>query len=218
MTSPAPQHIISAACEEDLIKYGDNFRGVGYTKSPEEAAERYALMLGVVREQHTPVTILDLGCGLGHLLDFIESHADHRHLRYVGLDISAKYLDAARARHRQHEFILMDVLEDNEKLPIFDYVVLNGVFNYRGPIERSVMLRYWQQLTMTAYRHCRLGIAFNVMSTLVDWERDDLFHLSFDVMAGFVGKHLSRHFVIRHDYQAYEYTTYVYRQPFDRGR
>jgi SAM-dependent methyltransferase len=218
MTSPAPQHIISAACEEDLIKYGDNFRGVGYTKSPDEAAERYALMLGVVREQHTPVTILDLGCGLGHLLDFIESHADHRHLRYVGLDISAKYLDAARAKHRHHEFILMDVLEDNEKLPIFDYVVLNGVFNYRGPIERSDMLRYWQQLTMTAYRHCRLGIAFNVMSTLVDWERDDLFHLSFDVMAGFVGKHLSRHFVIRHDYQAYEYTTYVYRQPFDRGR
>ena len=218
MTSPAPQHIISAACEEDLIKYGDNFRGVGYTKSPEEAAERYALMLGVVRERHTQVTILDLGCGLGHLLDFIESHGDHRHLRYVGLDISAKYLDAARARHPRHEFILMDVLEDDEQLPIFDYVVLNGVFNYRGPIERGDMLRYWQQLTMTAYRHCRLGMGFNVMSTLVDWERDDLFHLPFDVMAGFVGKHLSRHFVIRHDYQAYEYTTYVYRQPFDRGR
>ena len=215
MTSPAPQHIISAACEEDLIKYGDNFRGVGYTKSPEEAAERYALMLGVVREERPPVTILDLGCGLGHLLDFIESHADHRHLRYVGLDISAKYLDAARARHRQHEFILMDVLEDDEQLPIFDYVVLNGVFNYRGPIERSDMLRYWQQLMMTAYRHCRVGMAFNVMSTLVDWERDDLFHLPFDAMAAYVGKHLSRHFVIRHDYQAYEYTTYVYRQPFN---
>src|SRR5262245_57270976 len=103
MTSVAPQHIISAACEEDLIKYGDNFRGVGYTKSPEEAAERYALMLGVVREDATPVTILDLGCGLGHLLDFIESHADYRHLRYAGLDISSRYLDAARKRHPQHK-------------------------------------------------------------------------------------------------------------------
>ena len=184
MTSPAPQHIISAACEEDLIKYGDNFRGVGYTKSPEEAAERHALRLGVVREHDAPVTILDLGCGLAHLLDFMESHSHHRHLRYVGLDISARYLDAARARHPRHEFILMDVLEDDEQLPIFDYVVLNGVFNYRGPIESGDMLRYWQQLTMTAYRHCRLGIAFNVMSTLVDWERDDLFHLPFDVMAG----------------------------------
>jgi hypothetical protein len=112
----------------------------------------------------------------------------------------------------------MDVLEDDEQLPIFDYVVLNGVFNYRGSIGRDDMLRYWQQLTMTAYRHCLLGIAFNVMSTLVDWERDDLFHLPFDAMAGFVAKHLSRQFVIRHDYRAYEYTTYVYRQAFDHRR
>ena len=141
MASRGPQHIISAACEEDLIKYGDSFRGVGYTKSPEEATERYALMLGLVREHHKPVTILDLGCGLGHLLDFIESHADYRHLRYVGLDISARYLAAARARHPQHEFILMDVLGGDEELPIFDYVVLNGVFNYRGPIDRTEMMR-----------------------------------------------------------------------------
>jgi hypothetical protein len=181
MTSSTPQHIISAACEEDLIKYGDSFRGVGYTKSPQEAAERYALMLGLIREHDKPVSILDLGCGLGHLLDFIESHAD-------------------------------------EALPVFDYVVLNGVFNYRGPIERSEMMRYWERLTMTAYRHCRCGMAFNVMSTLVDWERDDLFHLPFAAMTTFVAKHLSRHFVIRHDYQAYEYTTYVYRQPFAYDR
>jgi len=214
MTSSAPQHIISAACEEDLIKYGDTYRGVGYTKSPEEAAERYALMLDVVREHDTPVTLLDLGCGLGHLLDFIESHTAYRHLRYVGLDISAKYLAAARARHPHHEFILMDVLDGDDSLPMFDYVVLNGVFNYRGPIARSEMTRYWEQLITTAYRHARLGMAFNVMSTLVDWERDDLFHLPFDVLAGFVGKHLSRHLVIRHDYKAYEYTTYVYRHPW----
>jgi hypothetical protein len=52
------------------------------------------------------------------------------------------------------------------------------------------------------------------MSKLVDWERDDLFHRPFDTMASFVWKNLSRHFVIRHDYPAYEYITYVYRRPF----
>jgi SAM-dependent methyltransferase len=214
MTLPTPQQIISAACEEDLATHGDTFRGVGYTKSPEEATERYALMLEVVRETDTPVTILDLGCGLGHMLDFIEESSLFQHLRYVGLDISTRYLAAAKARHPQHEFLLMDVLSDDTALPVFDYVILNGVFNYRGPIAQSRMVEYWEQLTSIAYRHCRHGIAFNVMSKLVDWEREELFHLPFDVMAGFVWKHLSRHFVIRHDYQAFEYTTYVYRQPF----
>ena len=214
MTAPPPQHIISAACEEDLLKYGDNFRGVGYTKSAQEATERYALMLGVVRDPRTLVSILDFGCGLGHLLDFIESRSDYRHLRYTGLDISQKYLSAARARHPQHEFMLMDVLDSDDALPVFDYVVLNGLFNYRGAIDRPRMMLYWEQLTATAYRHCREGMAFNVMSTLVDWERDDLFHLSLDEMSRFVGRHLSRHFIVRHDYPAYEYTTYVYRTPF----
>jgi SAM-dependent methyltransferase len=213
MNELAPQHLISMACEEDLATYGDTFRGVGYTKSPEEAAERYALMLEVVREADAPLTVLDLGCGLGHLLDFMQSRPEYRQLRYVGLDISPRYLAAARERHPGHEFLLMDVLSDDGALPIFDYVILNGVFNYRGPIDYDRMVQYWKALTMTAYHHCGRGLAFNVMSRLVDWERDDLFHLPFDVMAEFVGKRLSRHFVIRHDYPAYEYTTYVYRRP-----
>jgi SAM-dependent methyltransferase len=208
-----PQHLISAACEEDLAAFGDTFRGVGYTKSPEEAAERYALMLDVIREPDAPLTILDLGCGLAHLLEFMESRPAYRHLQYVGLDISPRYLAAARAKHPSRDFILMDVLANDDALPVFDYVILNGLFNYRGRIDYGEMMAYWEQLTTVAYRHCRRGMAFNVMSTLVDWQRDDLFHLPLDAMAAFVWKNLSRHFVVRHDYRAFEYTTYVYREP-----
>src|SRR5262245_19181342 len=214
MIAPPPQRLIAEACEEDLVKYGDTFRGVGYTKSEREAAQRYALMLQVVREEGQPVSLLDFGCGLAHLADFLESHgARYRHIEYTGLDISQKYLDAARGRHPRRPFVLMDVLESDIDLPDFDYVVMNGLFNYRGTITHEEMKRYWQQLIAVVYRHCRRGLAFNVMSTIVDWERDDLFHLPFDEMARFVGAHLSRHFVIRHDYRGYEYTTFVYRTP-----
>jgi SAM-dependent methyltransferase len=211
--TPTPQRVIAAACEEDLSRYGDSFRGVGYTRSREEAEERYAVMLNVIRETNDEVSVLDFGCGLGHLLDHIQQHASDRHIRYSGLDISSHYLRAAQARHPSADFILMDVLESDQNLPDYDYVVLNGLFNYRGPIDEPTMLEYWKQLTTAAFRHSRRGMAFNVMSKIVDWERDDLFHLPFDTMARFVGDHLSRHFVIRHDYRAYEYTTYVYRTP-----
>jgi SAM-dependent methyltransferase len=210
--SSTPQRIISAACEEDLLKYGDTFRGVGYTKSDSEAQQRYALMLGVVRETEGEVSLLDFGCGLGHMQDHIERHSRYGHISYSGLDISSLYLDAAKARHPGSAFIMMDVLESDEGLPEYDYVVLNGVFNYRGPIEQERMLEYWQHLTSVVYRHCRRGMAFNAMSTIVDWQRDDLFHLPFDTMARFIAT-LSRHFIVRHDYGAYEYTTYVYRSP-----
>lgn len=207
------QRFISEACEADLLKHGDCFRGAGYTKSAAEAEERYALMLGVIREAAEPVTLLDFGCGLGHLLDHLERSPAHRHVRYCGLDLSPKYLEAARARHPDARFIEMDVLESDADLPDFDYIVMNGVFNFRGQVTEEAMQRYWQQLLSVVFRHCRRGLAFNVMSRLVDWQRDDLFHLSFDAMAQFVGQALSRHFVVRHDYGAREYTTYVYRSP-----
>ena len=61
------------------------------------------------------------------------------------------------------------------------------------------------------YPLARRGIAFNVMSKHVDWERDDLFHLPFDVLAAFLRAEISRHYQFRADYGLYEYTAYVYR-------
>ena len=183
----APQHIISAACEEDLIRYGDSFRGAGYTRSAEEAEQRYATMLDLIREREEPVSLLDLGCGLAHMLDYIDANSEWRHLLYSGLDISSVYLEAARARHPEADLILLDILERDAELPEFDYVILNGLFNYRGEVSQDQMLAYWKQMLAVAFAHCRRGLAFNVMSTIVDWERDDLFHLPFDPMAQFVG-------------------------------
>jgi SAM-dependent methyltransferase len=209
----SPQRLLSAACESDLDRYGDTFRGVGYTKSAREAEERYLLMLEVVRERGTPVSLLDLGCGLAHLLDCLEAHSRFAHIDYTGLDISARYLEAARQRRPAARLILADVLDPATAWPDFDYVVLNGLFNYRGDLDQASMSTYWERLLAAVWPHARRGVAFNVMSTLVDWQRRDLFHLPFDTMAKVVATRLSPHFVVRHDYGAREYTVYVYRQP-----
>ena len=210
---PSIQRYIADACEGDLARHGDSYLGAGYTKSPAEAEQRYALMLGVIRETDEPIELLDFGCGVGHLLDHLDASPTHRHVRYTGLDLSARYLAAARSRHPQATFVQMDVLDSDEHLAMFDYVVMNGVFNFRGAVAEPAMRDYWQRLTSVVFRHCRRGVAFNVMSQLVDWQRDELFHLPFDAMADFVGRSLSPHFVVRHDYGAREYTTFVYRTP-----
>ena len=213
MSEVTPQRYLSTANEANLDRYGDSHLGVGYTKSPAEATERYAIMLGATREQENAVSLLDLGCGLAHMLDYIRSHQEWNRIRYTGLDLSPRYIEAARERHPDADLIEMDILDGDAALPDYDYVVINNLFNYRGELSRERMLAYWKRLIAAAFRHCRRGIAFNVMSKLVDWERDDLFHLPFDTMSRFVAAELSRHFVIRHDYDAYEYTVYVYRSP-----
>lgn len=90
--------------------------------------------------------------------------------------------------------------------------MMNGVFTEKQTLTHEEMSSYFQILLKKAFQLAKKGLAFNVMSKHVDWERNDLFHLSFDDMVSFVTKHLSRHFVVRNDYGLYEYTVYIYHE------
>jgi len=57
------------------------------------------------------------------------------------------------------------------------------------------------------------GIAFNVMTKHVDWEREDLFHLPFDLLASFLKSEISHNYIIRNDYGLFEYTIYLFKKP-----
>lgn len=50
-------------------------------------------------------TILDLGCGNGRLLTFLEPHLKKNNIKYIGIDISQGLLDHAKKLHPNHTFI-----------------------------------------------------------------------------------------------------------------
>ena len=74
------------------------------------------------------------------------------------------------------------------------------------------MMIFFKSAIEKLWNKTKKGIAFNVMSKIVDWERDDLFHVSFDDLAWFLKQNISRDFIIRSDYKLYEYTVYVYKK------
>ena len=88
---------------------------------------------------------------------------------------------------------------------------MNGVFTEKREMTYDEMFAYFRQMIKKAYSLCNRGIAFNVMSKDVDWERDDLFHLPLSELSHFLTGEISRNFIIRNDYGLYEYTTYLYR-------
>ncbi len=206
-----PQASIVAACEGYLERHGDSYLGVGWTKSQADADRRYDVMLGVVRESDTELSLLDFGCGLSHLYEHMLA-TGRESICYSGLDLSERFLDRSRAKFPDLDYYQLDLLEDPEALPLFDYVVANGVFTQKVDNAFNDMWRYFTELVPAIFAKARRGIAFNVMSTQVDWQREDLFHLPFDALAAFLTSEVSRHFVVRHDYGLYEYTVYVYRR------
>ena len=68
-------------------EFGDNHKGVDWPNL-EEAEKRYSVMLSGIPED-SQVRVLDFGCGLGHLLEFIEERG-YQDIDYTGIDINQK--------------------------------------------------------------------------------------------------------------------------------
>jgi SAM-dependent methyltransferase len=210
--SAAPKKYIEIVehYEACLAKHGDTHLGVDWPK-PEDAATRYRVMLEVIRKPCPPVVrLLDFGCGASHLYEQMLATGVIG-VEYTGLDLSPKFVELSRKKFPDNKYVCADILEEPEAIPSYDYIVMNGVFTEKRSLAFDEMLAYFERTLSAVFAKAEMGVAFNVMSKQVDWERDDLFHLPFDRLARFLTTSLTRNFVIRNDYGLYEYTTYVYR-------
>lgn len=196
--------------EACLDRHGDSHRGVDWPNA-EDAAKRYRVMLDLAPRSHERTSLLDFGCGLGHLYDALLT-SDREDLEYRGLDVSRAFVESARARHPAVRFDHVDVLREDAKWEGADWIVMNGVFTEKRELSHDQMFAYLLDVIDRVWPKTRRGLAFNVMSKLVDWERDDLFHVSMDAIAVALLPRVGRDVAIRHDYGLYEYTVYAYRR------
>lgn len=196
--------------EQCLEKYGDNHLGVDWPKE-EDVDKRYKVMLDIIKftedsdKQHS---MLDFGCGTAHLLEYIKTN-NIQNINYSGLDISQKFIDVSQKKHPNNSFYCLDIFESENSIDNFDYVIMNGVFTEKRELSYDEMWDYFTKMITIIYKKCNKGFSFNIMSKIVDWEREDLFHVSHDELSRFLCDNLTRDYIIRNDYGLYEYTVYV---------
>lgn len=206
---------IVAHCEACLAKHGDSHLGVDWPNQS-DAQTRYRVMLDLLTESEMePVDLLDFGCGPSHLYEFLQKQPHKEKINYSGLDLSEQFLALSKKKFPENLYYHMDVLQPEQfaKLPQFDYIIVNGVFTLKLDLSQTEMKEFFEKVVELLFTKAKRGIAFNVMSKHVDWERADLFHLPYDELAAFLKSRVSRHFAFRADYGLYEYTAYVYQQP-----
>jgi SAM-dependent methyltransferase len=209
---PMPAEVLVAHYENCFKAHGRTPKGVDWPNST-DLEKRFEIMLGVLPPGKQILSLLDLGCGPGLLVDHLDRTGRLRDIAYHGIDLSEPMLASAREHWPGLDFQRRDVLLSPLPTASIDYAILNGVLTERRSIPLPEMKEYAIELLSHVFDAAREGIAFNVMSKVVDWERDDLFHWGLDEMASAVSKALSRHLLIRADYGLYEYTAYVYHHP-----
>ena len=161
--------------ESCLAQHGDTHLGVDWPRQ-EDADARCRVMLDLLRPRSEKVSLLDFGCGASYLLEYINKHGVDT-IAYSGLDLSAQFIRLSQSKFPATPYYHLDVLEDSGRLPSFDYVVMNGVFTEKRGLTFDEMLAYFKNVIRALFPKVNVGLAFNVMSKHVDWEREDLYEV-----------------------------------------
>jgi SAM-dependent methyltransferase len=190
-------------------KHGDSSQAVQWTDRGSHF-KRFEILKSISDDINS---VIDLGCGLAHLYEYMLNGGYKG--KYLGLDFVPEFIEANKDKYKgvkQVNFELFDITKDN--LPTdYEYVIVNGVFNNKQKNNKEFMLNSIVKM----FNACKKGVAFNAMSTYVDFFDDDLYYSDPLEIFDFCKKNLTRKITLRHDYIVkergfpFEYTIYLYK-------
>ena len=188
-----------------FTKYGCSMEGVDWGNKEIPVAIRHKNMEAVIQER--PASVLDVGCGYGAFMDHV---TDPLTISYTGIDLVEAMIESGQERHPDATFICGDILELSIEDGAFDYVICNGIMTQKLAASQSEMDVYSKRLIRKMYALAKKGIAFNVMSTFVNFQADNLYYKSPLEMLGWAMQEISPHVRLDHSYPLYEYTMYLF--------
>jgi SAM-dependent methyltransferase len=196
---------------ETFDRHGPTSLGVDWGRDMSRAELRYEKMLAVVRHQAKhKVSLLDVGCGYGGLFAF----ACRRGLQieYTGIDVCENMIHWGSANFSHCRFVHGDIVIHSFD-EVFDYVVCNGILTQKLNVPVLEMDRFAARLLRKMFAVCRHGIAFNVMTTKVNYHANNLYYRNPTELLAWCMNEITPYIRVDHAYPLYEYTMYLYHSP-----
>jgi len=185
-----------------IAELGETVQAIGW-RDAEQQELRFAVLKSIGSLDGR--SVLDVGCGFGDMVDYLREEG--LDVEYTGVDINPSVIDIARGRHPDARLALRDIVTEPFEEQ-FDYVFQSGAFNHKVEDNREFV---WSMMN-EMFRLCRYGVAFNLLTSYVDYQDDNLYYFRPEDYFALARK-LSRYVTLRHDYPLYEFTLHVYKQP-----
>ena len=190
--------------DKRIQEHGASPRGSDWNSEASQNV-RFDQLLKVVE---TPsFSLLDYGCGYGALADYLVTRG--LDAEYYGFDILESAIETARHAHmgkpRRHFFT------DKTQLPVCDYTVASGIFNFRG--EQS--FDDWTEYVLSALNEfnqlSRRGFASNFLTKYSDADkmRADLYYADPLFLFDYCKRNFSKNVALLHDYRLYDFTLII---------
>lgn len=170
---------------------------------------RIQVLLEAIDEVDYPVSVLDVGCGLGALYGILKDSG--RLGEYLGLDLLPSMIKQARINHPDGNFEVRDLLEwEGERR--FDLVVCSGALNVKVP-KHAIWV---QHMLQAMWERCELAVATNFQTTramrfnpIAKYDQD-IFHGDRATLMAWCEK-LTPWVALRQDYLGDDASFYLYR-------
>lgn len=195
--------------QELFRKHGNKSESVQYTDK-ESQYKRFEILTQIDRQLNS---IVDVGCGLAHLYDYLNTKGFIG--QYLGLDYVNEFIESCKKKYETVEnctFDHFDIIK-NDIPKKYDYVMLSGVFNNKFVTNKEFMEISIRKM----FEACNKGVAFNAMSTYVDYQDKELYYSNPIEIFDFCKKNITKKVTLRHDYLVkensipFEYCIYLYK-------
>jgi SAM-dependent methyltransferase len=193
-------------------KYGDSPKSLDFG-SRDTQFKRFKVLVEIGLRPGD--SVLDAGCGLGHMVEFLRRYELPVH--YTGYDVSKIFISHAKQKNLSssvsHNFSVEFEVKDLFKDPIsttFDWVLCSA-FNLMTP-----------RLAKKLFEACTKGTAINFLSSYAK-KKSSLFapelifpHLNPAKVFTLYKKKITPWVILCHDYLPHDFTIYMYRSPQSR--
>jgi len=199
---------ISDAFSGRIGKYRDTPAGVLWKNAAGQSL-RFELLAGILDDAPGTgtVTVNDLGCGYGALLDFLKSLPQMPRFDYAGYDISGKMVKTARQRTRypHADFHVAD--KANRRA---GYAFVSGTYNLKLGVDDGLWRDFVRESIADLWSKTDTAMAFNMLDARADYKEEGLYYADADEFVEFA-RTLSGNVTLIDDYPLEEWTIYLLR-------
>lgn len=195
LTKQLTQHYVPL-----LEKHGSCHQALNWG-SQKSQRKRFEILLEPFLKMKDSFSLLDVGCGLAHLFDYIKEN--NFEIEYTGVDAIPQMIEQAKLNHPEIASSLFVSSVSDIKLEKFDVIVASGIFYIACDEER--MRNEIQQL----YNMCNIGLAFNSLSAWADQKEENELYVDPALLLNYC-KSLTRRCILRHDYMCHDFTMHLF--------
>jgi hypothetical protein len=197
---------VRAFNEEQFLQHGVRPQGVGWNSDDAQLIRFEQVLKVVQRRGEEVVSLNDVGCGYGALLDYLPDGGQS--LDYRGYEVSERTLAQARLLHPESSGRVFRPLE---AITPADYLVASGVFGLKFSHSDEYWLKYVLDTLDLFHASSVRGFAFNMLTSYsdADKKRSELYYADPCAIFDHCKRRFSRNVALYHDYGLYDFTIVV---------